>query len=73
MLESCASLQWPKIKTGLVPQRKWGSERKEGSLVDVAYAGGWANTRTLQKIYQQVDDATLYEVVRQPKRLREAR
>ena len=54
-------------------RRKWGSERKEESLVDVAYAGGWADTRTLQKIYQQVDDATLYKVVSQPKRLREAR
>lgn len=54
-------------------RRKWASERKDGSLADVAFGGGWSDTRTLLRIYQQVDAATLYEVVSTPKRLREAK
>ncbi len=54
-------------------RRKWGTERKHLPIQDVAQAGGWKNTATLQTIYQQPDDATLYRVVSEPAELREAK
>ncbi len=53
-------------------RRKWGTERKHLPVQDVAQAGGWKNTATLETIYQQPDDATMYTVVSQPMELREA-
>jgi integrase len=43
-------------------RRKWATERKEMPLKDVARAGGWKDTRTLE-LYQQVDEETLRRVV----------
>jgi hypothetical protein len=54
-------------------RRKWGTERKHLPVQDVAQAGGWKNTATLETIYQQPDAATLYRVVSQPTELREAK
>ncbi len=44
-------------------RRKWATERKGMPLKDVAAAGGWKDTTTLLKSYQQVDDETLLQVV----------
>lgn len=44
-------------------RRAWASKRKHLSLKDVAYAGGWKDTSTLLKCYQQPDPETIEEVV----------
>ncbi len=44
-------------------RRKWATERKGMPLKDVAAAGGWRDTTTLLKSYQQVDDETLVQVI----------
>lgn len=49
-------------------RRKWVTERKHLPRKDVAAAGGWKSTRTLE-IYEQVDPATLYLVVAEPRKL----
>jgi len=53
-------------------RRGWATARKHLPIQDVAQAGGWGNTTTLQTIYQQADEATLYRVVSDPTELREA-
>jgi integrase len=52
-------------------RRKWATERKHLSAVDVATAGGWAGTETLQRCYQQADEATMLAVVLSGGELRE--
>ncbi len=52
-------------------RRKWATERKHLSPVDVAAAGGWSNTRTLTEIYQQPDQESMLEVVLEAGQLRE--
>jgi integrase len=54
-------------------RRKWATERKELSAIDVAAAGGWATVETLQRVYQKADRETMFEVVMNPRPLREAR
>lgn len=54
-------------------RRKWATERKHLPLQDVMAAGGWDDPRALQTIYQQVDDETLFAVVSEPRKLREAK
>ncbi len=44
-------------------RRAWATARKDLSVKDVAYAGGWTNLATLQGIYQQPDIETLAAVV----------
>ncbi len=44
-------------------RRAWASKRKHLSLKDVAYAGGWKDTSTLLRCYQQPDPQTIEEVV----------
>jgi integrase len=51
-------------------RRKWATERKHMSPKDTAAVGGWTDTATLIKCYQAVDDATMEDVILQPKRLR---
>lgn len=51
-------------------RRRWATERKHLSPKDVAAVGGWVDTTTLQRCYQQADDETMEAVVMQPKRLR---
>ena len=50
-------------------RRKWVTERKDLPEKDVAAAGGWRSTRVMKQAYQQVDDATVLEVVLSPRRL----
>lgn len=52
-------------------RRKWATERKHLPLKDVAEAGGWLDTRSLENCYQQVDEETLLRVVTEPRKLRE--
>jgi len=52
-------------------RRKWATERKHLPLKDVAEAGGWLDTRSLEQCYQQADEATLLQVVSEPRKLRE--
>jgi hypothetical protein len=40
--------------------------------VDVAAAGGWKETTSLKRAYQQADQATILSVVLEAKELREA-
>ncbi len=44
-------------------RRKFATERKHMPVIDVAFAGGWKETRALLQCYQQPDDATLQQVV----------
>ncbi len=44
-------------------RRKWGSERKHLPDVDVAAAGGWKDTMSLKRSYQQADADTILSVV----------
>jgi integrase len=69
--ESAAKL--PKLEGGLWHpyRRKWATERKGHSLKDVAAAGGWHDTETLLKCYQQPDNETLLAVMSEERKLRE--
>ena len=62
-----------KLKGGLWHpyRRKWATERKKMSLVDVKAAGGWRDTQTLLASYQQADEDTMLEVMASPVKLRE--
>ena len=44
-------------------RRKWATERKDMPLRDVATAGGWKDSTTLVKCYQQTDEDTIQRVV----------
>ena len=52
-------------------RRKWATKRKHLPVKDVAEAGGWLDTRSLEQCYQQTDEATLLQVVSEPPKLRE--
>jgi hypothetical protein len=54
-------------------RRKWATERKHMSDVDVAAAGGWKTVETLKSAYQQADPETMLLVVQKPRQLREAK
>lgn len=47
-------------------RRKWATERKQYSVVDVAAAGGWRDVSTVQGVYQQTDSKTIRRVVLEP-------
>ncbi len=51
-------------------RRMWASKRKHLSLTDVAAAGGWKDTQTLQRCYQHADPDTLEAVLLEGRRLR---
>lgn len=53
-------------------RRKWASERKDHSLVDVAAAGGWKDRTTLLECYQQPDEAALLAVMAEPRKRHES-
>ena len=44
-------------------RRKWATERDDLPVKDVAAAGGWSDTETLVRSYQQADEATVTKVV----------
>ena len=52
-------------------RRKWSTERKHLPLKEVAAAGGWEDETVVLSIYQQVDEETMYQVVANPRELRE--
>lgn len=52
-------------------RRKWASERKGMPTADVMLAGGWKDSATLLRCYQQADPATLLAVVTQRRQLPE--
>jgi len=52
-------------------RRKWATERKPFSDVDVAAAGGWSDLSSLKR-YQQVDPESVYRVVVDAPELRES-
>lgn len=54
-------------------RRGWATSRKHLPLKDVAEAGGWKDTTTLVKCYQQVDPETLAAVVMNDRPVRAAR
>jgi hypothetical protein len=43
-------------------RRAWAMSRKHHPVIDVAAAGGWKSTATLQRCYQQPDEATMLSV-----------
>ena len=47
-------------------RRKWATERKGYPVKDVAAAGGWRDEGTMLTSYQQVDAATIKQVVLYP-------
>jgi integrase len=47
-------------------RRKWATERKGYPVKDVAAAGGWRDEATMLTSYQQVDAATIKQVVLHP-------
>jgi integrase len=53
-------------------RRKWATERKDHSDVDVAAAGGWNGLVALKRAYQQADPETMLRVVLEAGELREA-
>lgn len=53
-------------------RRGWATARKHLPDVDVAAAGGWADTTTLRAVYQQADESTMYRVVSEPMQIRQA-
>lgn len=53
-------------------RRMWATKRKELSAQDVAYAGGWKDTATLERVYQQADPETTERVVLNGRELRTA-
>ena len=63
----------PKLEGGLWHpyRRKWATERKTHSLKDVAAAGGWQDTETLLKCYQQPDNEALLAVMSEERKLRD--
>lgn len=54
-------------------RRKWATERKHLPDVDVAAAGGWKETTSLKRAYQQADSETMLKVVLGAGELREAK
>jgi integrase len=52
-------------------RRGWATARKHLPVGDVAQAGGWESTETLQRCYQQPDEATILAVVLGGAELRE--
>ena len=53
-------------------RRAWATARKHLPLKDVAAAGGWRSTATLLRCYTQVDDATIFAVVSETRKVRAA-
>jgi hypothetical protein len=52
-------------------RRAWATARKHLPVVDVAAAGGWKSTATIQRCYQQPDEGTMLSVVLGGTELRE--
>jgi integrase len=61
----------PKLNGGLwhAYRRKWATERKHLPIVDVAAAGGWRDTETLLRCYQQPTNDTLLAVMSEERKV----
>ena len=71
--EKLAGLESQVVSLWHAYRRKWGSERKHLPDVDVAAAGGWKDTVSLKRAYQQADADTILSVVLNGGELREER
>jgi len=62
----------PKLDGGIWHpyRRAWASARKHLPLKDVAAAGGWSDTETLLKCYQEADQETMLRVTSEPQKVR---
>ena len=69
--ESLAGLSKQKGSTFHAFRRGWATARKHLPVADVAAAGGWNSTVTLDRCYQQPDDDTMLAVVLGGHELRE--
>ena len=69
--EELAGLEPQKGSLWHAYRRKWATERKHLPDVDVAAAGGWRETGSLKRAYQQTDEATMLAVVLGAGELRE--
>jgi hypothetical protein len=69
--EELAGLEPQKGSLWHAYRRKWATERKHLPDVDVAAAGGWRETGSLKRAYQQADEATMLAVVLGAGELRE--
>jgi hypothetical protein len=69
--EKLARLQTQEGSLWHAYRRKWVTERKHLPDVDVAAAGGWADTQSLKSAYQQADAETMLRVVLEAGELRE--
>jgi hypothetical protein len=56
-LEHVERMGWHSLR------RKFVTERKDASRVDLCALGGWKTPRTLEECYQQPDEATMREVL----------
>ncbi len=74
LLEAEALAQLPKQdgSSWHAYRRGWATARKHLPIGDVAQAGGWESTETLQRCYTQPDPATILAVVLGGAELREA-
>lgn len=70
--EELAGLETQKGSLWHAYRRKWATERKHLPDVDVAAAGGWKETTSLKRAYQQADSETMLSVVLGAGELREA-
>jgi integrase len=70
--EQLAGLEPQKGSLWHAYRRKWATERKHLPDVDVAAAGGWANTVSPKTAYQQAEAETMLRVVLANEALREA-
>lgn len=61
--EKLAGVEHVKYRLWHGLRRRWATKRKGMSLKDVAKAGGWKNTQTLEQVYQQADPETMEAVV----------
>lgn len=52
-------------------RRKFVTERKHLSDVDVAEAGGWRSIGTMKRAYERADEAGVLEALLDPRRLRD--
>jgi integrase len=71
--EAAAKVEKQKGSLWHAYRRKWATERKHLSDVDVAAAGGWESLDALKRSYQQADAATMLSVVLGGGQLREAK
>lgn len=71
--EELAKLEPQKGSLWRAYRRQWAREREHLPDADVAAAGGWKETSSLKRAYQQADQATMLRVVVEAGEQREVR